>query len=123
MAMTDADAQEILKGNGAVIAREAERLANALNKDVKGSQIRNFYGPMIRLRDSSPSPADALNGLFLMIPRLAYLEARSKRGNFNPARPLREDFEILIKKANQANLQHIFSFAEALVGYHKAFSE
>lgn len=107
--------KKILSGDGPTIAASAERLAGEL-KDLKSAQIRNFYGPVTKIRESHEAPEAKLNRLHLMRPRLAYMEARERN-----ARPLRRDFERLIKEAtaHDKSLDGLFDFAEAVVGYHK----
>ena len=113
--LTDEEIAKILSGDGKTIAETAHRLADELVQ-LKSAQIRNFYGPLTKIRESHEAAEAKLNRLHLMCPRLAYMEARERN-----AGPLRRDFESLIVKAEaqEKSLQGLFDFAEAVVGYHK----
>lgn len=112
--LKDEEVKGILASRGDVIANKAKELADALH-DVERAQIRNFYGPMTRIRESSMEGNEKLNELHLMRPRLVYMAARQRK-----AEPLKAAFETLITKATSDNVAGIFLFAEAVVGYHRA---
>ena len=111
--LDDATAKKILEGDGRTIADFGVKLADAL-RFLERAQIRNFYGPMIRLKESGDSDEKKLNDLHLMRARLVYMKAREKK-----AEPLQEVFEKLIRMAAAGDVAHIFQFAEAVVGYHR----
>jgi CRISPR type III-A-associated protein Csm2 len=112
----EATVRAILAGDGVAIVAEAQRVARALvGNDLKNAQIRSFYGPLVRLRDSRDSDEVKRNQLHLMRPRLAYLESRTGGG----AKPLWVVFERLIPAVTQPDhLEHLVEFAEAVVAYH-----
>lgn len=107
---------KILAGEGKIIAEQAQELAKLLER-VKRAQIRNFYGPMTKIRESGGRPEEKLNRLHLMRPRLVYMKARESN-----AGPLQERFEKLIRNAEPRDVEGIIAFAEAVVGYHREFS-
>ena len=115
-APSETTVKAILAGNGVVIVEEARRVAQALVANgLKNAQIRNFYGPLVRLRDSRVSDEVKRNRLHLMRPRLAYMENRTD----GAARPLAVVFERLIPAVTQPeHLEHLVEFAEAVVAYH-----
>lgn len=108
----------VLQGNEDVIVREAESLARAI-KDLPPTQLRNFYTPLIQLRESQDDLPAKLHKLVLHRPRLAYMKARKRE-----AGPLQETFNWLIievaRLKDPKQLEHLFEFAEAVVAYHKA---
>jgi CRISPR type III-A-associated protein Csm2 len=112
---SDAQRDGILAGDGRVIEEQAERLARELD-GLKRAQMRNFYGPLVRLRETQQAPEVQLNQLQLMRHRLAYMAAREPA-----AGRLREAFTVLIERARpeSAQVKAIFTFAEAVVAYHR----
>lgn len=113
--LSDEDVKGILGKDGKVIADAAKKLAESL-QTLERAQIRNFYGPMTRIGESSAPDADRLNELHLMRPRLVYMAAREKR-----AQPLQDAFDKLITSAGPEGVKGICLFAEAVVGYHRLY--
>lgn len=106
---------EILSGNGEKIVHWAEKLAEKL-KRLHRAQVRNFYNPLIRLRESAKPDDEKISRLHLMRARLKYMVAREDK-----ARPLQEAFEKLIPAVkNKENLSCLYDFAEAVVAYHRS---
>ena len=110
---------EVLSGKGERIVYWAQKLASML-EDLKRSQIRNFYGPLIRLRETTmDAPEEAISRLHLMRARLHYMANRERA-----AIPLRDVFERLIPALdNRQKLMALYDFAEALVSYHRERSQ
>lgn len=115
MQLTDEEVQKILSGDGRTIAEKAADLAKQL-QELRSAQIRNFYGPITKIRESHESAGSKINRLHLMRPRLVYMAARERN-----ALPLQHCFEKLIKAADEKKLNGLFDFAEAVVGYHKQY--
>jgi CRISPR type III-A-associated protein Csm2 len=117
----------ILQGNAEVIVEKAQALAGELRRrDFPPTQLRNFYTPLVQLRESEDDPPEKLRKLHLQRPRLAYMNARTS----GKADPLQKNFDWLIREvAKQKDQQQLkkqldclFEFAEAVVAYHKALS-
>lgn len=110
----------ILQGDEEAIVKQAESLAREI-ENLPPTQLRNFYTPLIQLRESQDDLASKLHKLVLHRPRLAYMKARK-----GEAGPLQRDFDWLIREVarekNAKQLEHLFEFAEAVVAYHKALS-
>ena len=108
----------ILKGDEEAIVKQAESLAKEIER-LPPTQLRNFYTPLIQLRESQGDLSGKLHKLVLYRPRLAYMKAREGR-----AEPLQRDFDWLIrevaKQKDPKQLEFLFEFAEAVVAYHKA---
>jgi len=115
--LTDEEVANILAGNGKAIANAAAGLAEEI-QDLKSAQIRNFYGPITKIRESNEPPEAKLDRLHLMRPRLVYMKAREPK-----AGPIEREFSKLISKAEASDkaLRGLFDFAEALVAYHKQY--
>jgi CRISPR type III-A-associated protein Csm2 len=110
----------ILEGEAEAIVKQAESLAREIEK-LPPTQIRNFYTPLVQLRESQDELSVKLHKLALHRPRLAYMKARKSE-----AGPLQRDFDWLIrevvKQKDPKQLEYLFEFAEAVVAYHKALS-
>jgi CRISPR type III-A-associated protein Csm2 len=108
----------VLEGKAEAIVEQAEALAKEIEK-LPATQLRNFYTPLIQLRESQDDLPTKLHKLVLHRPRLAYMKAREGR-----AEPLQRAFDWLIrevgKQKDPKQLEHLFEFAEAIVAYHKA---
>lgn len=110
--------EDVLSGDGERIVRRAEELAHGLGRLAR-AQIRNFYGPVIKLRESERSPKEQISRLHLMRARLAYMVARP---DGRAAGPLRSAFDALVRAVTVETLPALYDFAEAVVAYHRNLS-
>jgi CRISPR type III-A-associated protein Csm2 len=110
---------DVLSGDGEKIVRRAEELARQLERLAR-AQIRNFYGPVIKLRESERSPKEQISRLHLMRARLAYMVARP---DGRAAGPLRSAFDALVRAVTEEELPFLYDFAEAVVAYHRGISK
>jgi len=121
--------QKILQRGAEEIDRNARDVAQRC-ADLSPTQIRNFYGPIVRLRSDvariqTPQVrAEHARALYMHSARLAYMAARDSR-----ATSLHKCFEQMVRAAvknNQADngvVAAICDFAEALVAYHTQSSK
>jgi CRISPR type III-A-associated protein Csm2 len=128
----------------AILDREPASLDDAARKiaerckDLPRAQMRNFYGPIVRLRNelASGRSKDLGSGaskdlavrhareLMMHKVRLVYMKARN-----NDAEALQQSFADLIEKAISNNraerdkVEAICDFAEAVLAYHYSQAE
>lgn len=108
------DCDKILAGDAEAIVRDARALAQAI-QEVKPAQIRNFYGPIVRIAESAKRFEDQRPELILLLPRLHYMSMRERK-----LEPLARNFEMLIERTtDQKHLRNLYRFAEAVVAYAK----
>jgi CRISPR type III-A-associated protein Csm2 len=119
------DVEKILSGDGETMVRLAEELAREIGKFPR-SQMRSFYGPVVRLRhDLQSSKEDnsqvIRNRLHLVRARLAYTVERETG---KAAKPLKNAMDVLVgRPKNSQEMARLFDFIEALVAYHYGFSK
>jgi CRISPR type III-A-associated protein Csm2 len=114
--------EKILQNSAQDIDESARKIAEEC-KDLSNTQMRNFFGPIVRLRSdlAKPSPDRTRHArdLFMHCARVTYMAARDGK-----ARPLERCFTPLVRAAVKNNsvqddaLRAICDFAEALVAYH-----
>lgn len=118
--VTEEQIKAVLDNDAGKIDEFAERLGGDLHRvKFSSSQIRNFYGPLAKLRAERDDQVrrDALR---VHRSRVAYLVARSK----GTAALLWDWFEKLLKKASsKSEIEGVLAFAEAIVAYHKFASD
>jgi CRISPR type III-A-associated protein Csm2 len=114
----DAFIVDVLSGDGEKIVRRAEELAGEI-KDLRRAQLRNFYGPVVALRESERSAKEQISRLHLMRARLAYMVARP---DGKAASPLQKKFDSLVRAVTEEKLGALYDFAEAVVAYHRGIS-
>jgi CRISPR type III-A-associated protein Csm2 len=109
-----------LQHNLSRIDELAETVAReAANNGLTASQLRNFYGPITKVRiDSNPTRQRA--ALKMHRSRLAYLVARSG----GKADELWRWFGDLLRRANDpTEISGVCDFAEAIVAYHRYYDK
>lgn len=112
------DLEAVLRGDYEKIDARAEQIARSI-RDLAPSQIRNFYGPIVKARSES-DPKRKRDALLMHRPRLAYLVARAD----GKADELWKWFGELLRRANDAaQIRSVCDFAEAIVAYHKRESK
>lgn len=118
--------EKILQNSAQDIDESARKIAEEC-RELPRSQMRNFFGPIVRLRSDlakpSPDRARYARDLFMHSARVVYMAARDGK-----ARPLENCFTPLVRAAVRNNtvqddaLRAICDFAEALVAYHYSVS-
>ncbi len=116
----------ILERDAVEIDRTAHKIATACAGLVR-TQMRNFYGPIVRLRAELGhhfDPKSFSNALMMHRARVHYLAARERGGN---ADSLRDWFSKIIddavKQLTAEKVEAICDLAEAVVAYHYARKE
>jgi CRISPR type III-A-associated protein Csm2 len=121
--------QKILEHHPEDLDKSARNIAQQC-QGLERTQIRNFYGPVVRLRSdlagvaSEPLQLRHARDLFMHSARLAYMAARNGK-----AKPLENCFTQLVRAAvknnriEDAKLRAICDFAEAVVAYHYSLSK
>jgi CRISPR type III-A-associated protein Csm2 len=119
--------EKILQNSAQDIDESARKIAEEC-QGLSRTQMRNFFGPIVRLRSelAKPSPDRARHArdLFMHSARVTYMAARDGK-----AWPLESCFTPLIRAAVKNNsvpddtLRAICDFAEALVAYHYRLSK
>lgn len=100
------------------IDRLADELGEILAKgDLKANQIRNFYGPIAKVR-SQHDPVERERALRIHRSRVAYLVARAQ----GKAKDLWDVFGTLLRDAKGDQIDGVCALAEATVAYHKFHS-
>lgn len=127
-AVSDDQVQKILDRDGGTIVKVARDLARDL-KDLKSSQLRNFYGSLLKIeaKYDSIEPEELVTEFQLLRPKLHYMANRDSN-----ARALKDCFDVVLKKACETIdkapdkgavakkvAKAVFDFAEAVVAYHK----
>jgi CRISPR type III-A-associated protein Csm2 len=108
----------VLSGDATKIDEIAERIGQSLaNRRLSPSQIRNFYGPLIRVRAMQAGDKQRTASLRMHRSRLAYLVKRAD----GKADELWDVFGELLKTADGDQIDSVCNFAEAVVAYHRFF--
>ena len=122
--LTSEELQAILNQN----AQEMDAAAHKIGEQCKGlprTQMRNFYGPIVRLRNELASQPKAdlsrrhARDLMMHRARLVYMAARNQA-----AGPLQKSFAQLVggaisnNRVDKEKVEAICDFAEAVVAYH-----
>ncbi|HLH50970.1 MAG TPA: type III-A CRISPR-associated protein Csm2 [Roseiarcus sp.] len=123
--LTSEEVQAILSGDANKLNDAAQKIANGCG-NLPPTQMRNFYGPIVRLRNELASEPNAdlsirhAHDLMMHRVRLVYMAARN-----NAARPLQKSFAELVaaaisnnRRVEKEKVQAICDFAEAVVAYH-----
>jgi CRISPR type III-A-associated protein Csm2 len=113
---------KILEGSPEDLDAGAHQIAQSC-KGLSRSQMRNFFGPIVRLRAelANPSfdPRRCARNLYMHSARVTYMAARD-----DDAASLEHSFKSLVQKAvlnsaiESVKLRSICDFAEAIVAYH-----
>lgn len=112
------DLEAVLRGDYEKIDTRAE-IIGGLIRELTSSQVRNFYGPIVKARSESDLKRKR-DALLMHRPRLAYLVARAD----GKADELWKWFRELLRRANDAGqIRSVCDFAEAIVAYHKRASK
>lgn len=128
LALSQDEIQKILQRGAEDIDRNARQIAQRC-AGLSRSQVRNFYGPIVRLRSDLTGPqteqlhADHARALYMHSARLAYMAARDGK-----AKDLYSCFDQIVRVAVKNNkvdypaVATICDFAEAVVAYHYAMN-
>lgn len=113
--------RDVLGRDAAKIDTRAEELAQSMvNAGLTPSQVRNFYGAIVRMRAEEDVERQRRE-LAMHRSRLAYLTARAQ----GRANSLWEVFGPLLKdlaaSGTPAQVSALCDFAEAVVAYHKYY--
>ena len=115
--------REIIGGDTKLLVEEAEKIGEFVANRGWGlatSQIRNVFGAVKKLEiKAKTSPEIAHSELLLLIPRLAYMDARFKK---KESKELKEILSFAIKeiKGDFARFLNFCKFFEAILAYHRA---
>jgi CRISPR type III-A-associated protein Csm2 len=109
---------DVLSGDAGKIDAIAERLGRSLaDRKLTPSQLRNFYGPLVRVRAMQTGDEPRIAALRMHRSRLAYLVKRAD----GKADELWDVFGELLKSADGQQVDSVCNFAEAVVAYHRFF--
>lgn len=120
----------IAQGNPEELVQWADKIGQAIARQVTTNQIRNIYGTarqiQMRWRNDAEAPA-AYRDAVLLRPKLGYFAKREQRGRGmeDLARVLSPALEEMSRGKDLAERQkrfdHFMDFFEAIVAYHKAY--
>lgn len=123
-ALAAEEVQAILNQDAQQLDATASKIAEQC-KELPRTQMRNFYGPIVRLRNELAGEPTAdlsrrhARDLTMHRARLVYMAARNVA-----ARPLQKSFAELVgeairdNRAEKEKVRAICDFAEAVVAYH-----
>jgi len=115
----------IAQGDPETLVVWAEKIGEALAKQVATSQIRNVFGTarQIQLRWDN-DPDGAYRDAVLLRPKLSYFAKREGRGMEDLRQVLTPALEIMSQtpqpEERKARFNRFMDFFEAIVAYHKA---
>jgi len=118
--------REIIGGDTKLLVEEAEEIGKFVANRGRGlatSQIRNVFGAVkkleIKAKTSHEISETAHSELLLLIPRLAYMDARAKK---RESKELKEILSFAIKeiKGDFERFLNFCKFFEAILAYHRA---
>lgn len=113
---SDANAKELVS--------TAEKLAQAIQKDVSTSQIRNAYGTVKKLEMAGELTPQTYRQILLLKPKLAYARGRAEGRKRDSYQKLENDLGEAIDAIDPNDVQtfrRFCQFFEAILAYHKAY--
>ena len=113
---SDANAKELVS--------TAEKLAQAIQKDVSTSQIRNAYGTVKKLEMAGELTPQTYRQILLLKPKLAYARGRAEGRKRDSYQKLEHDLGEAIDAIDPNDVEtfrRFCQFFEAILAYHKAY--
>ncbi len=114
------------KKDGELFNKTAESWAKAIGKEVKNTQIRNFYDQVLKLYEKSKSlqnsefETDLLPFVKMLNSKIAYAKTRKSAGKNLINDTFVQMMNSCINQVNSKNdLQTFKLFFEAVIGFHK----
>lgn len=113
---SDANAKELVT--------TAETLAQAIQKDVSTSQIRNAYGTVKKLEMAGELTPQTYRQILLLKPKLAYARGRAegrKKDSYQKLESALGEAIDAIDSHDVETFRRFCQFFEAILAYHKAY--
>ncbi len=116
----------IVQGDPETLVVWAEKIGQAIAKQVTTSQIRNVFGTARQIQLRWPNDPDgAYRDAVLLRPKLSYFAKREGRGMEDLRRVLVPALEVMGQAQKPGEREVCFNrfmdFFEAIVAYHKAY--
>ncbi len=115
----------IADGDPETLVQWAEKIGEALAKQVTTSQIRNVFGTARQIQLRWPNDPDgAYREAVLLRPKLSYFAKREGRGMEDLRRVLTPALELMSQgpeAERQVRFNRFMDFFEAIVAFHKAY--
>lgn len=117
--------QIIVKGNPEMLVTWAEKIGQAIARQVTTSQIRNVFGTARQIQLRWPTdPEGAYRDAVLLRPKLSYFAKREGRGMEDLRKVLTPALELMSQgpeEERQVRFNRFMDFFEAIVAFHKAY--